>query len=428
MSLRDTFLFFVLVVGSGVNPLWEWFYSVPTGICYVFWLIVCLVIARPSRQSRNWTLLYGILILIVVSSVSSKLTLSLGMISRIFKYLSLAVMGFVVAESLSAQAYLSLKRVGYYLVLLSFLFWLPAVVMELLGIDLESAISDVAFRTSSSDIGKSSTAFTHLVVHNFRGYANPNYAFLRNSGVFWEPGAFGGFLTMLMLLSLKISGPRSIFEKETLFIFLGILSTMSTTSIVIALVVILYHSGSTIRFGVERNVLVPLLLILSVIFFLNAPFLLDKILAQNEMVFGGSKWGNATRFGQFFIGIDLWMEAPLFGHGFGSSLFESVYFNTLSKEMVSAFGNGLTLMLVYGGILLTWISVRAMSNSIIVRRGIGHQVFAIFVVLAWCSGQAWFNHLCFYFLIFAGHVYDKRVTSGVWQGEPDKDLYSGIAK
>lgn len=103
----------------------------------------------------------------------------------------------------------------------------------------------------------------------------------RNSGPFWEPGAFAGYLTIAFIFSY-ISNP-SLKSKQNIVLLLTILSTQSSTAFV-ALFIFLFF----VNYVYIKNIFLKLLIILIIILsgywaFFNLDFLGKKITSQLEM-------------------------------------------------------------------------------------------------------------------------------------------------
>lgn len=95
---------------------------------------------------------------------------------------------------------------------------------------------------------------------------------IRNSGFSWEPGAFGFFLCIGLLLHLLINNFK--FDKSARWLTLAIITTLSTTSyIALLLIVFLYYRARGVKIATLTVLLVPILILLAV----QLPFLFNKI-------------------------------------------------------------------------------------------------------------------------------------------------------
>ena len=103
--------------------------------------------------------------------------------------------------------------------------------------------------------------FTFIKLHAFQ-----------NSGFSWEPGAFGFFLIMGLLLHLLTN--NFTFDKRAKWVVAAIVTTLSTTTfIALMFVVLLYFRARGVKFFKLLVFIVPLVFALAV----SLPFLFDKI-------------------------------------------------------------------------------------------------------------------------------------------------------
>ncbi len=95
---------------------------------------------------------------------------------------------------------------------------------------------------------------------------------MRNAGFVWEPGAYGCFLVIALLLHFSLNKFK--FNKDSLILVLAIITTLSTTAYLGALLVFLlfyrFHGG---KLAPLLFVAVPIIAVIAV----GVPFLFDKI-------------------------------------------------------------------------------------------------------------------------------------------------------
>ena len=103
--------------------------------------------------------------------------------------------------------------------------------------------------------------FTYCKYHEFR-----------NSGFFWEPGAFACFLVIILLLNLLLNKFK--FDRDNIIIVIALITTTSTTGY-LALLLICFL---VYRYRVPKiNMWVVILIPLTLIIIINTPNLGDKI-------------------------------------------------------------------------------------------------------------------------------------------------------
>jgi hypothetical protein len=94
----------------------------------------------------------------------------------------------------------------------------------------------------------------------------------RNSGFFWEPGAYACFLILILILNLFLN--TFVFERDSKIITIAILTTASTTGYLVVLIILfLLYRYKVPKLNVWVIVLLPILVVL----FMTIPVLSDKI-------------------------------------------------------------------------------------------------------------------------------------------------------
>ncbi len=133
-------------------------------------------------------------------------------------------------------------------------------------------------------------------------------ALKRNSGPFWEPAAFAGFITIALLFNVIKTG--KLFNKTNNLLMLGVVSTFSTTGLIVLLYIILgYYTlhGNTLK----RIILVPLLIIGGIYLFVSVGFLGEKVMSKMSYT---SQTYN-TRFKSATLDLEDFMNSPFVGVG-----------------------------------------------------------------------------------------------------------------
>lgn len=157
-----------------------------------------------------------------------------------------------------AMAYI--VKVTVHLTIISFIFYF----FQLLVPDLMYKL----FTALNVPTGNNLPGYTNFVLFTF----TKNFHDYTNSGFVWEPGSFGCFLVIALLMHFFINKFR--FDRNANILIIGILSTVSTTDY-LALLVLLFlaYRYRVPKINLWVVILVPLFLV--IIWFV--PFLGDKI-------------------------------------------------------------------------------------------------------------------------------------------------------
>jgi len=216
------------------------------------------------------------------------------------------------------------------LAIVSLFFFAPV----LMGIDMAQVMAPLAIPFEQNNI----QPMIHFGIHNYRVEAT---GINRNCGMFWEAGAFAGYLIFAMLFSLPVKNRYSTFYFWVLAITL--LSTQSTTgyvALVIVLVGYFLSSGLRLSLPLRNSLRFALLAILAfgaISTYSQLPFLKDKIVSQIIYTENEDKYWQLTRFGNAIFDIEYIVERPIFGWSLSDRTRD-----VEDEFILTAQGNGLT--------------------------------------------------------------------------------------
>lgn len=139
---------------------------------------------------------------------------------------------------------------------------------------------------------------------------------VRNSGMFWEPGAFAGYLLIAIIFIFKQNKSFSIknYKIEFYTILLGLISTQSTTGYFVLSIMLLFYIFN-IK-SIFKYFLLPFFIFGIIIVLEKAPFLLEKVVFQfvEASELENFQISN-TRFGSLKMDFDYMKSSPIWGNG-----------------------------------------------------------------------------------------------------------------
>lgn len=236
--------------------------------------------------------------------------------------------------------------VMYVLSLVSFIFFTPLC----LGVDMQSLFSAMRIPLPFENIH-----FT-IGLHNLRAEYGGS---IRNMGMFWEPGAFAGYLLLALFFVMR-DGPGDFSSKHKMWVLIvALLTTQSTTGYMTLIMVLVLFA---IQFSSSKSrsvkiLLLPLLLALlvcsSFIAFKSIDFLGDKIKHQINSVASGQEASKITRFGNFVYDLDWIAQKPILG--WSSNPQTRLDSDPDVLKLVAKQGNGLTGFTIRFGLLGTLV-------------------------------------------------------------------------
>lgn len=184
-----------------------------------------------------------------------------------------------------------------------------------------------------------------LFFHNIH---NTNTFSTRNSGMFWEPGAFQGYLIMVPLMfidNLSLLWKR--YKKQCVILIIALLSTFSTTGYIAFAMVLMYYVTMKLRNKFARVILVPVLLFSLLYAYSNLDFLGAKIDKHIERATSGNI--TVDRLGSAILDWHYIQKHPLIGNGLADiTRYED---HMMYKELIGGFSNGFTDVVAKFGIV-----------------------------------------------------------------------------
>lgn len=192
---------------------------------------------------------------------------------------------------------------------------------------------------------------SNLLIFNFNGY---EYLPPRNSGPFWEPGAFSIFLNIAIMFNVIVNG--KLFSKKNLVFIVALITTISTAGFL----VFFFISLSLLLVNKKYTYLKYLIAIPIILIFINAitsfEFLLPKI---QESIFN-AELTTTSRFGSALADYVLILKNPILGYGRSEQAIYGVNYFEISFMHRN---NGLTKLFVQWGIIFALIFLYQIKKS-----------------------------------------------------------------
>lgn len=192
----------------------------------------------------------------------------------------------------------------YFFTILSFFFYFSSYIPALRNI-IDLKLSPL-FKNPFIDYSSGYKIWPNVIVYT----SNPDGydLLLRNSGPFWEPGAFAGFLVIGLIFNFLQT--KNIWHKKNLVLMTGLVTTLSTTGILALFVIIAGYLLSNQRL-ILKVITLPILLLLGFVGFNSVDFLGSKV--TEKMDIENAEYN--TRFKSAVLDIEDTMENPILGLG-----------------------------------------------------------------------------------------------------------------
>lgn len=173
---------------------------------------------------------------------------------------------------------------------------------------------------------------------------------LRNAGMFWEPGAYAGYIMVAFFLYInRLEYMWSKHRKDVVILLAALITTFSTTGYIILAIVVLLFFNNRVKNRVAFFVVASIALVGIIYAYSALDFMGDKMQEQYENALTMDKYDvNFSRMGALLFDWQYIQMHPIFGNGL---LNETRFSQHISfAENLQAFGNGFSGEIAYFGI------------------------------------------------------------------------------
>lgn len=378
-SGRDFILVLLLLLSCG-NPLINYYIG---KYVYVLLLGLIVIFFRPRfsfADKRSLILWLGFLAVIFVGQL-----IVLRYISYLacLNYMAKLVIGYSAAVFLGRR----FKEVFLAVMTMICVISLVCFVLEIAGVHFHSLLPS----TQTGSIG----IYSFLPLSEYSNYRH------RNCGMFWEPGAFAGYINVAFMLF--INNLRKLTKEhkwEVIILTLALLTTFSTTGYICFALIVFYYVLNSETNGAVKIASFAVLFSVAVLAYSKLDFLGEKVESQlqvaSELTYDAAEH---SRFASMATDWFYISRHPVFGNGFVLQTRYAYHLQYYDEEDLIGFGNGFTgivgtlgipFMLLY---LYTYCKNRTLKKRFL---------FLLFVVLI-LQGEQFMNFPLFLALPFVNY-------------------------
>ena len=283
------------------------------------------------------------------------------------------------------------------IVILSLCFYIPEQVCRTFGVDFRSFFHLLKNAPEAR-------ADLHLIVHNFHLDSAP----YRNASFFWEPGAFAGYLLLALIflgLEKEQFKVRPYWTRISV-LYVGLLSTFSTTGYIVLPLALLLHfrlDGRTKAVAIKSFMLFYMLALsvesITYRSVVGGGSMKEKIVTQytDALYRGGGRHRN--RFDNLVADTQYIGKRPILGWGLNR---KTRYMLHRGREYGSGHGEGLTDFIAKFGFtglgiftLCAWMGFMQLSGQNLLM-----STFATLLILLMLNGECFLNFPLFLGLMF----------------------------
>lgn len=382
------FHIFMLLCFSG-NP----FFTNQKYLIFVYGLYLFFKFLFASQKNYAFLNKEVIKFTLVIITIFILQFFILGYVSVLgsFNYIYKILLGALVVYLLGNSFRIRYFEVMYFICAVSLVFFL----INKLGIELPAIYENGR--------NKSLLIFTQIEGEDSFG--------IRNPGMFWEPGAFGGYLLLIPLLFINnLSYLWKNHRNKCVVIFITLVSTFSTSAFLIFFLIFTYFLASKSKQKIFSFFLIPVFIGAFYVTFTELDFLQSKIEEQiktsNERDIQNDFYSD--RFSSFMFDTYYISKHPFIGNGFHSKTRYADHQHIFKDEYTQVFGhgNGLSNFIASMGIPLLILYFILIYKKYPFKKK--DNFFIIVILLLMLQSEQYLNYPLFLALPFVNLNFKKN--------------------
>lgn len=365
---------------------------------YIPLVIILFLVFKIRKRKFDSKFLFLLLFLFVITVIQTYI-FNFYSIPTIIGVFLRVILGYLIVKILKEKYILYYTNILYYLALISLIIHIPVILVpqvKQILLQLVPFFQLIKFSNSEAQT---------IIVYNFH-YLHLN-AF-RNSGPFWEPGAFAGYLILAFIFNLIQKTPKQ--KKVGIVLLIAIFTTLSTTAFLALFIFLFFIYQEKIKNLILKGLLLIIILWLGYYIFFSLDFIGEKIIYQLSQAKGVNPYVENTN-SQRFLNI-LRDVIDFNGHElFGRGSHPTTRYSFKLKDQLRTVG--LTDILVRMGILffgyMMFLLFRSI-RSIVSYFSYGKPeiyIGAFLTIIILLMSEVYFNFPIFWSLLFLKFVYLK---------------------
>jgi hypothetical protein len=389
----------ILICFSGDQPFTGGARSEELLIAFFIFLLVLYFTRKKSPLAfSDLSVIFLFLMILAVQALSFSffpLVTIAGFIMRLF-------IGFAAVRLVDNFPRIYIN-VMYVICIVSLCFYIPEQLFHAVGRDFASLFMPIV-----NLVGKVflflNAEDAHILIYNFERPKEVH----RNAGIFWEPGAFAGYILLaLIFLGLKKDSYEKRFYMSRFYMMLiTLLTTLSTMGYLVCSVVLMIHyrlGSRTVAANLGWLFIIVMtfpLLVYGAIRIWNLDFMGQKINHQYQQAAPRAEYSQMNRIGSLLLDLEYIKRRPFFGWGINPK----THFALDPRDMfiTKGRGNGFTGFIHAFGLLGFWGFIAAAWKGLYILSGNNffRSFLAVAAILLMLNGEAYLNFPLFLGLMF----------------------------
>jgi hypothetical protein len=291
------------------------------------------------------------------------------------------------------------SNIIYGLCIISIIFYVPSVTSSGFLNFMTGQICPM-FKPPFTEVNEFYERTPTIIIYNFHEVLSE----FRNSGPFWEPGAFAIFIIIALIFNLI--NDKTLWSKKNITLSITLLTTLSTTGFIAFFVLIMAYYFATGDI-LKNIILLATLLPIGISLYFSLEFLSAKI-EDNIAIADNDK---SSRFGSGLADLKDWVNSPIIGWGRGAMRYGGRQFTFFTSEQHR--NNGLTGLLASYGIVVFFVLLLNYYKSLkqlCIAKSFNTQfaVFSFVVILLLGFSQTIFQYPFFYSIMFIHLMFTSK--------------------
>ena len=234
---------------------------------------------------------------------------------------------------------------------------------------------------------------------------NTQTGLVRNAGMFWEPGAFAGYLILAFLpYTNHMSFLWARYRWRVIVILVALLTTLSTTGYIVCFILFITQLSVSVRNKWTMLLVYIVSIPLAIYAYFNLEFLNDKISDELERTSEMTAQDiNFSRTGSMIFDWHYIRKHPIIGNGLVMSTRYADHLGYYDADDLDAFSNGFTGNIACLGItfMLAYLATIYRNRTIYFRK------IVILIVVLLLQGEYFLNYPMFMTLPFIDYNFIK---------------------
>lgn len=209
----------------------------------------------------------------------------------------------------------------------------------------------------------------------------------RNSGIFWEPGAFQFFLNLGLIFVFESEGSIKHYRIKQIILTVVVLSTQSTTGYLILSLIYIYYVAINNAKKMNTSQRIKYIISVAAVCVVGI-YVLSSNTVQSK--FTNDNYSYRTRSVTWEVSSKMILDKPVTGYGYDSVFYNSTYQSLGSRSQHNS--SGLLLFTCYLGIPLMGCYLYMMYKSIKAMNFKMHPIWLSVILLLVFNSECFFTY------------------------------------